>query len=114
MRADSALVPIADCDRQSALIRCRHAAARRRPSSLCSAGIRTKGQLSAALLAVAREQQAKSWELRAAMSLARLLRDQGKGQTARGLLTPVYDWFTEGFNTQDLKEAKALLDDLAR
>jgi predicted ATPase len=48
------------------------------------------------------------------MSLARLLRDQGKGQTARGLLTPVYDWFTEGFNTRDLKEAKALLGDLAR
>jgi len=65
-------------------------------------------------LAIAREQQAKSWELRAAMSLARLLRDQGKGQTARQLLTPVYDWFTEGFNTRDLKEAKALLGDLAR
>jgi class 3 adenylate cyclase/predicted ATPase len=65
-------------------------------------------------LAIAQEQQAKSWELRAAMSLARLLRDQGKGQTARQLLTPVYDWFTEGFNTRDLKEAKALLGDLAR
>jgi predicted ATPase len=48
------------------------------------------------------------------MSLTRLLRDQGKGQTARGLLTPVYDRFAEGYNTQDLKEAKALLDDLAR
>ena len=65
-------------------------------------------------LAVAREQQAKSWELRAAMSLARLLRDQGKGQAARQLLTPVYDWFTEGFDTQDLKAARALLGDLAR
>jgi predicted ATPase len=65
-------------------------------------------------LAIAREQQARSWELRAAMSMARLLRDQGKGQTARALIAPVYDWFTEGFTTQDLKEAKALLDDLAQ
>ena len=65
-------------------------------------------------LAVARKQQAKSWELRAAMSLARLWRDQGKRQQARELLAPVYDWFTEGFDTLDLKEAKALLDDLAK
>jgi predicted ATPase len=64
-------------------------------------------------LAVARQQQAKSWELRAAMSLARLWRDQGKPQQARELLAPVYDWFTEGFDTLDLKEAKALLDELA-
>ena len=64
-------------------------------------------------LAVARQQQAKSWELRAAMSLARLWRDQGKPQQARELLAPVYDWFTEGFDTRDLKEAKALLDELA-
>jgi predicted ATPase len=63
-------------------------------------------------LAVAREQQAKSWELRAAMSLARLWRDQGKREEARNLLAPVYDWFTEGFDTLDLKEAKALLDEL--
>ena len=63
-------------------------------------------------LAVARQQQAKSWELRAAMSLARLWRDQGKVQQARELLAPVYGWFTEGFNTLDLKEAKALLDEL--
>ena len=63
-------------------------------------------------LAVARQQQAKSWELRAAMSLARLWRDQGKVQQARELLTPVYGWFTEGFDTRDLKEAKALLDEL--
>ena len=64
-------------------------------------------------LAVARQQQAKSWELRAAMSLARLWRDQGKVQQARDLLAPVYGWFTEGFDTRDLKEAKALLDELA-
>ena len=63
-------------------------------------------------LAVARKQQAKSWELRAAMSMARLWRDQGKPQQARELLTPVYGWFTEGFDTRDLKEAKALLDEL--
>ncbi len=64
-------------------------------------------------LAVARAQQAKSWELRAAMSLARLWRSQGKPQQARDLLAPVYGWFTGGFDTLDLKEAKALLDDLA-
>ena len=64
-------------------------------------------------LAVARKQQAKSWELRAAMSMARLLRDQGKRDAARELLAPVYGWFTEGFDTLDLKEAKALLDELA-
>jgi predicted ATPase len=64
-------------------------------------------------LAVARQQQAKSWELRAAMSLARLWRDQGKVRQARELLAPVYGWFTEGFDTRDLKEAKALLDALA-
>ena len=63
-------------------------------------------------LAVARQQQAKSWELRAAMSLARLWRDQGKPQQARELLAPVYGWFTEGFDTRDLKEAKALLGEL--
>ena len=63
-------------------------------------------------LAVARQQQAKSWELRAAMSMARLWRDQGKPQQARELLAPVYGWFTEGFDTLDLKEAKALLDEL--
>jgi predicted ATPase len=63
-------------------------------------------------LAVARQQQAKSWELRAAMSLARLWRDQGKRDEARDLLAPVYGWFTEGFDTLDLKEA-TLLDKLA-
>jgi predicted ATPase len=64
-------------------------------------------------LEVARQQQAKSWELRASMSLARLWRDQGKVQQARELLAPVYGWFTEGFDTRDLKEAKALLQELA-
>ena len=64
-------------------------------------------------LAVARQQQAKSWELRAAMSMARLWRDQGKRDEARDLLAPVYGWFTEGFDTLDLKEAKALLEELA-
>ena len=64
-------------------------------------------------LAVARSQQAKSWELRAATSMARLWRDQGKRDAARDLLAPVYGWFTEGFDTRDLKEAKALLDALA-
>ena len=63
-------------------------------------------------LAVARQQQAKSWELRAAMSLARLWRSQGKPQQARELLAPVYGWFTEGFDTLDLKEAKVLLEEL--
>jgi predicted ATPase len=63
-------------------------------------------------LSVARQQQAKSLELRAAMSLARLWRDQGKVQQARELLAPVYGWFTEGFDTRDLKEARALLGEL--
>jgi predicted ATPase len=63
-------------------------------------------------LVVARAQQAKSWELRAATSRARLWRSQGKQQQARELLAPVYGWFTEGFDTRDLKEAKALLDEL--
>jgi predicted ATPase len=64
-------------------------------------------------LAVARQQQAKSWELRAAMSMARLWRDQGKRDEACELLAPIYGWFTEGFDTLDLKEAKVLLDELA-
>jgi class 3 adenylate cyclase/predicted ATPase len=63
-------------------------------------------------LAVARAQQARSWELRAAMSMARLLSDQGKRKTARDLLAPVYAWFTEGFDTSDLRKAKALLGEL--
>jgi predicted ATPase len=65
-------------------------------------------------LDIARHQQAKSWELRAATSLARLWRDQGRRAEAYKLLAPVYGWFTEGFDTADLKDAKALLDQLAR
>jgi predicted ATPase len=64
-------------------------------------------------LAVARAQQARSWELRAATSLARLWHDQGKHDEARDLLAPVYGWFTEGFDTRDLTEARALLNVLA-
>jgi predicted ATPase len=63
-------------------------------------------------LMIARKQQAKSWELRTAMSMAGLWRDQGKRDEALDLLAPVYDWFTDGFDTRDLKEAKALLDAL--
>jgi class 3 adenylate cyclase/predicted ATPase len=64
-------------------------------------------------LAIARERQAKSWELRAAMSMARLLRDQGKRKEAHDLLAPVHNWFTEGFDTLDLKNVRTLLDQLA-
>jgi predicted ATPase len=64
-------------------------------------------------LDVARRQQAKSWELRAAMSLSRLWQSQGKRAEARELLAPIYGWFTEGFDTADLQEAKALLEELA-
>jgi predicted ATPase len=64
-------------------------------------------------LNVAQEQEAKLWELRATVSLARLWRDQDRRAEARGLLAPVYGWFTEGFVTSDLKEAKVLLDELA-
>jgi predicted ATPase len=63
-------------------------------------------------IAIAREQQAKSWELRASMSMARLWCNQGERQQAHDLLAPVYGWFTEGFDTLDLKEAKAQLDEL--
>jgi predicted ATPase len=64
-------------------------------------------------LTIARRQQARSFELRAALSLARLRRDQGRCTEAGDLLAPVYGWFTEGFDTPDLREAKALLDGLA-
>jgi predicted ATPase len=65
-------------------------------------------------LSIAREQQAKLWELRAAVSLARLRRDQGRDTEARDLLAPVYGWFIEGFDTPDLKEARLLLDELTQ
>ena len=61
---------------------------------------------------ISRKQHGKSWELRATTSLARLLAKQGRGDEARTLLADVYDWFTEGFDTADLKDAKALLDEL--
>ena len=64
-------------------------------------------------LAIARRQQAQSWELRAATSLAQLWQQQGKRAEARELLVPVYGWFTEGFDTADLQEAKVLLEELA-
>ena len=64
-------------------------------------------------LSISREQDAKLWELRATVSLARLRRDQGRCAEARDLLARVYGWFTEGFDTADLKQAKALLDELA-
>jgi predicted ATPase len=64
-------------------------------------------------LSIARKQQAKWWELRAGMSMARLWCDQGKRDEARDLLAPICGWFTEGFDTRDLKEARALLDALS-
>ena len=70
-------------------------------------------ELYAKALSIAREQEAKLWELRAAVSLAQLRRDQGRRAEARDLLAPVYGWFTEGFDTPDLREAKALLDELS-
>ena len=79
----------------------------KRPSD----AVKAEGNFDRALK-VARQQQARSWELRAAISLARLWRDQGKVSEARELLAPVYGWFTEGFDTRDLKEAKALLEEL--
>jgi predicted ATPase len=62
---------------------------------------------------IACQQEAKLWELHVAASLARLRRDQGRAAEARDLLAPVYEWFTEGLDTPDLKEAKVLLDELA-
>jgi predicted ATPase len=64
-------------------------------------------------LSIAQEQEAKFWELRAAVSLARPWRDKGQRAEARALLAPVYGWFTEGFGTADLKKAKTLLDELS-
>ena len=79
------------------------------------AGAGTVSEAEAAMqqtIAVARRQNAKSWELRGAMSLARLRRQQGRQQEAVALLAPIYAWFTEGLDTADLKDAKALLDKL--
>jgi predicted ATPase len=64
-------------------------------------------------LAIAQRQQARSWDLRAAMSLSRLWQQHGRRAEARQLLAPIYSWFTEGFDTADLQEAEALLDALA-
>ena len=81
--------------------------------------LQQQGKLAAAeenylaSLDVAREQKAKSWELRTSTSLARLWQSQGKRKEAFDLLAPVYNWFTEGFDTKDLKEAKALLEQLS-
>jgi predicted ATPase len=79
------------------------------------AGAGTVSEAEAAIekgIDVARRQNAKSWELRCAMSLARLRRQQGRPQEAVAVLAPVYGWFTEGFDTADLREAKTLLDNL--
>ena len=81
---------------------------------LLAQGERDAGEASLArALQVARQQQAKSLELRAAMSLAKHWDGHGRRSEAVDLLAPIYGWFTEGFDTQDLKDAKALLDELA-
>ena len=86
---------------------------RLRGDLLVQTGDRTAAEASyREALALAQEQSAKLWELHAATSLARLWREQGRRSEARDLLAPVYGWFTEGFDTADLKEAKALLDEL--
>ena len=79
---------------------------------LCQGYAEAAEELYRKALGIAREQEAKLWELRAAASLAGLRRDQGRRAEARDLLAPVYGWFTEGFDTRDLTEAKALLDGL--
>ena len=82
--------------------------------ALCGLNRLEEGQIALEdALRIARKQQAKSYELRAATSLARLWGEQGRRAEARELLAPVYGWFTEGFDTADLKEAKTLLDQLA-
>jgi predicted ATPase len=78
----------------------------------CGGGFGGRGR-AARESAHARHQHAKSWELRAALSLSRLWPRQGKCQAASDLLTPIYGWFTEGFDTADLQEARALLAALA-
>ncbi len=79
---------------------------------------RTKGTLPAEdyflkAIELARQEQAKSWELRATLSLGRLWQKQGKQKEARRMLAEIYSWFTEGFDTPDLKEARVLLEQLA-
>jgi class 3 adenylate cyclase/predicted ATPase len=81
---------------------------------LCQRYTEAAEELYCKALSIAREQEAKLWELRAAASLARLHRDQGRRAEARGLLAPVYGWFTEGFDTPDLRQSKALLNELDR
>jgi predicted ATPase len=83
---------------------------RKRSSTLWQGHPDAAEQLYRKALDIARGQEAKLWELRAAVSLARLRRDQGRTVEARDLLAPVYGWFTEGFDTPDLMEAKTLLD----
>ena len=80
---------------------------------LAGAGMSSEAETAIAqAIDVARRQNAKSWELRCAMSLARLRRKQGRREEGVALLAPILGWFTEGFDTADLKEAKALLDQL--
>jgi predicted ATPase len=76
-------------------------------------GVQGAEQCFRAALEVARTQAARWWELRATTSLARLLASQGRRDEARPMLADIYNWFTEGFDTHDLKDAKALLDELA-
>jgi predicted ATPase len=73
----------------------------------------TAEELCRQALKIAKEQEAKLWELRAAVALARLGRDRGRRSEAYDLLAPVYGWFTEGFDTPDLRDARAMLDELA-
>ena len=84
-----------------------------RPDAVAAGRCEAAEELYCKALDITKEQGAKLWELRAAVSLARLRRDQGRHAEARDLLAPVYGWFTEGFDTADLKAAKALLDELA-
>ena len=85
---------------------------RRRGQLLLRQGHAEAAEVYRKALGIAAEQEAKLWELRAAVSLARLRRAQGHRAEARDLLAPVYGWFTEGFDTTDLNEARALLDEL--
>jgi predicted ATPase len=88
---------------------------RLRGEVLAAVGERTAAEASYhEAIAIAQRQSAKLWELCAAVSLARVWRDQGKRSEARDLLAPVYNWFTEGFGTPVLQEAKAMLDGLDR